>query len=278
MSTPPTAVCALVLAGRRPAGAADPVAASAGVPIKAFVPINGRSMLERVVSTLRACPSIAEIHVSLPDDVDLASGCPALAPAFADGTLHRVAPQSSPSASVRAFATGRVLRQTVLVTTADHPLLTREMVEEFLRAWAAAAPEAAVALTDAPRIAALYPGARRTQLRFADGSFTGCNLFGFQGPGALRVLDFWGRLDGHRKQPWRFAQALGWTTLSLYLAGRLTLAAALARLSERSACRLHGVRLADPHAGIDVNKLDDLRLATWIIEQRENAAGRAERA
>lgn len=270
MSIASASVCALVLAGRRSTGTPDPIAAAAGVPVKALVQINGRTMLERVVSSLHRCPEIGEIHVSLPDDVTL-SGYPQLAAEFAAGALQRVPPAASPSASVREFVTARVQRQTVLATTADHPLLTSEMVQEFLRSFAASGAEAAVALTDAPRIAARYPASRRTQLRFTDGRFTGCNLFAFHGAGALHVLDFWRQIDQHRKHPWQLARALGSGTLALYLCGRLSLPNAIARLSERSGSRLHAVQLEDPHAGIDVDKLEDLQLVTSILEQRENA-------
>ena len=45
---------ALVLAGSR--GPTDPVAAAAGLPHKALVPVAGRPMLLRVIDTLRQCP------------------------------------------------------------------------------------------------------------------------------------------------------------------------------------------------------------------------------
>jgi len=262
-------VAALILAGRRSVGAPDSVAAAGGQPVKALVRINGRSMIERVIATLRESGAVNEISLCLPDDLDVTTCAPDLAGEFAAGTLQRVSAAGSPSASVRAFVAPRVGKQAVLITTADHPLLTVEMVNAFLRTFRSSGAEAAAALADAAAIGARYPQSRRTRLAFADGAFTGCNLFGFAGEGSLRVLDFWRRVEQHRKQPWKIAHALGWSTLVFYLVGRLTLAQMCERLGHRAGSRLQAVILGDPHAGIDVDTPDDLRLVTAIIEDRE---------
>ena len=57
-------VTALVLAGRR-SGGADPMAAAAGVSHKALLPVAGVPMLLRVVSALRASPSVGRIVVCI---------------------------------------------------------------------------------------------------------------------------------------------------------------------------------------------------------------------
>lgn len=273
MTTGAGAVTVLILAGRRTVGPPDAVATAGGRSLKAFVEINGRSMLERVVSTLRQSPGGGDIHLCLPDEVDLAEGGPGLTAVLAAGGFARAVPSESPSASVGGFVEPRLDRHTVLVTTADHPLLTPEMVDEFLRAFVASGAEAGVALTDAARIAARYPQCRRTRLAFADGRFTGCNLFAFRGAGAARVLEFWRRVDRHRKQPWRIAHALGWGTLGLYLLRRLSLDEVFDRFGRRVGCRLRAIRLSDLHAGIDVDTPDDLRLVRDIITRRETGTG-----
>lgn len=272
MTAAPGPVTVLILAGRRTVGPPDAVAAAGGRSLKAFVEINGAAMLERVVRTLRRTEAVGEIRLCLPAEADLAEGGPGLAAALAAGAWARTVPAESPSASVGGFVAPRLDRETVLVTTADHPLLTPEMVDEFLRAFGASGAEAGVALTDAERIAALYPRNRRTRLVFADGRFTGCNLFAFRGAGAARALEFWRRVDRHRKQPWRIAQALGWGTLVFHLLRRLSLDEVFERFGRRVGCRLRAIRLTDPHAGIDVDTPADLQLVREIIARRETAA------
>lgn len=277
--TPTTSgpVSALILAGRRGSGRPDVVAAAGGQAVKALVEINGKAMIDRVVTTLRQSGAVAEIHLCLPDDLDLSSSRSRVATELAEGTLFRVPTAPSPSASVRQFVAPRLAQKTVLVTTADHPLLTPAMVIEFLRGFSASGAEVAAALTRTDAIVARYPESRRTRLAFADGDFSGCNLFAFRGPGATRVLDFWRRVEQHRKQPWRIAHALGWVTLLLYLCRRLSLAALFARLSRRAGTRLHAVLLEDPHAGIDVDTVEDLQLVTSIITKREGGVGQVSR-
>ncbi len=263
-------VSALVLAGRRGSSRSDVVAAAGGQAVKALVEINGKTMIERVITTLRESGAVTEIHLCLPDDLELAPTQSRLVAELAEKALFRAPTAFSPSASVRQFVAPRLERETVLVTTADHPLLTPVMVTEFLRGFSASGAEVAVALTRTDAIVARYPESRRTRLTFADGDFSGCNLFAFRGQGATLVLDFWRRVEQHRKQPWRIAHALGWGTLLLYLCRRLSLARLFARLSRRSGTRLHAVLLEDPHAGIDVDTVEDLRLVRSIIAQREN--------
>jgi len=267
----PAPVCALILAGRRPGAALEPVARVGGRSVKALVPVHGRAMVERVIGALRASPALGELHLSLPDDVPVATECPTLARWLADGTVHRVAPQPSPGASVLAFVAPRAAAGPVLVTTADHPLLTTAMVEEFLAGFAASGAEAAVAVTRTEELLRRYPGSHRTKLAFRDGRYSGCNLFAFRGAGATGVLRFWRGLDQHRKQPWRIAWAIGLWTLWLYRRRALDLAGILARLGQRTGTRLAAITLADPHAGIDVDSPADLALVTSILRAREPA-------
>lgn len=265
----PAPVCTLILAGRRPGVAAEPVAQAGGRSVKALVPVHGRPMIERVVSALRASPAVGALHLSLPDDVPVATECPALARWLAEGTVRRVAPQPSPSASVLDFVAPRATAGTVLVTTGDHPLLTTAMVDEFLAGFAAAGAEAAVAVTRTEELLRRYPGSHRTKLEFRDGRYSGCNLFAFRGAGAIGVLRFWRGLDQHRKQPWRIAWAIGLWTLWLYRRRALDLAGILDRLGRRAGTRLAAITLTDPHAGIDVDSPADLALVHAILRARE---------
>ena len=135
----------LVLAGSR--GASDPVAAAAGMAQKCLVPAGGVPMLCRVLDTLAATPGIGRVFVTLQDPAAIAG----------DIELQRrlgrrvelVAGDTTPSLSVAA-AIARIPEPfPLLVTTADHPLLTPEMVGYFLDAAAAAGADVAAGLTSA---------------------------------------------------------------------------------------------------------------------------------
>src|SRR5262249_36630806 len=118
----------------------------------------------------------------------------------------------------------------LLVTTADHPLLTPAMIEHFLTG-APSDADVAVALATATTIRAAYPATLRTFYRFGGQRYSGCNLFLLQTAAAAKAAAFWAAMDRHRKRPWRLAASIGPLTLGRFLMGRLTLEAALARLS-----------------------------------------------
>jgi 2-phospho-L-lactate guanylyltransferase (CobY/MobA/RfbA family) len=243
---------ALVLAGSRP-GTPDPVAAAEGVPHKGLVKVGGEAMLVRVLRALRAA-GIENIAVST-DQPELSS----FAYAFEAVPL---APRAGPSASVAAAfaATGAPL----LVTTADHALLRPEWIRDFI----ADTPEntdVAVLLARRDRIEAAVPGTRRTYLRFADGQWSGCNLFLLRTPAAQAAIDLWETVEAERKRPWKLASRLGLGTLASYLLGRLALSDAVARLGRQAGIAAAAVAAREGLAAVDVDKPADLELVRRIV-------------
>jgi hypothetical protein len=150
------------------------------------------------------------------------------------------------------------------VTTSDHALLAPEWIVRFL----ADAPEAAdvcVLLARREVVEAAAPGTRRTYLKFADGDWSGCNLFLLRNARALAVIELWRSIEADRKRPWRIVRKLGPATLIRYLAGRLTLADALARLSRLCGAQIMAVPSPFGLAAIDVDKPADLDLVRALV-------------
>ncbi|MFT3967415.1 MAG: nucleotidyltransferase family protein [Sphingobium sp.] len=241
---------ALILAGSR--GGGDPVALHAGVADKALVEIGGRTMLARVVEALRAAGA-RRIHVSY-------TGEAVRCHAEAFGTIP-VKGAAGPSASTaEAFAlTGAPL----LVTTADHALLRPEWVRAFIAALPPADVVAMLAHRDAVERDA--PPTRRTWLRFADGDWSGCNLFWLGTPRADAALRLWREVERDRKQPWRIVRRLGPGLLLRYALGRLTLAQALDALGRKAGVTARFVASPSGLAAVDVDKVEDLALVTALL-------------
>lgn len=238
-------VAALVLAGSRP-GPPDPVAAAEGVWHKALVPLEGRPMLAHVVAALREA-GINRIAVSASDAevIDLARnlGCEVLLAA------------AGPSASV-AEGLER-LGAPLLVTTADHALLRAAWVTAFLADTPGSA-DVAILLARRDAVEAALPGSRRTWLRFADGQWSGCNLFLLASDRAGAAIETWKLVEADRKRPWRIAARLGPGMLLSYAIGRLTLAKAISRLGRRIGITASLVPARDGLAAVDVDKPEDL--------------------
>ena len=259
---------ALILAGSR--GGSDAIACLTGVSHKALAPINGLPMLQRLWRCLSACPAIDRIFVCI-DGTELLETVDELKWALQSGRLVVVAPAASPAASVAAALKKIGLETPLLITTADHPLLTPEMVAHFL----AAAPQEAdfaVALAELGVVRAAYPDAIRTGYRLAKQSYSGCNLFLARRPVAARLAVFWQRMERFRKKPWRLVLEVGPWALLRFASGWLDLDAAIRHISKKTGVEIRAVLMPFAEAAIDVDKAADYALVTEILQRREGAA------
>ncbi len=263
MSAAVRPTCALLLAGSR--GPDDPVARHAGLKHKALVPVGGQPMIRRVIDTLRASGMERILVCGDPDLLNSADA--ATRESLAGADILFIPPAASPSRSVQRALESKDIVWPLLITTADHPLLTPAMVEHFYRAGPADA-DATVGLARASVIRQQQPESVRTFYRFRDDGYSGCNLFLFRGPAVTGLIRFWSTLEAHRKRPWRMVAAIGPVTLIRFALGRLTLADALARLSAVVGIRVAAADMPFAEAAIDVDKPEDLELAEKILARR----------
>lgn len=222
-------------------------------------------MMSRVIATLRAA-GIEKIFVCV-DPAILSNADAETREAMAGADIRIIVPASSPSASVRRALEGREIGWPLLVTTGDHPLLTPAMIEHFLSAVPGDA-EAVAGLARASVIRQQQPDSIRTFYHFREDGYSGCNLFLLRGPAVSALIDFWSKLEAHRKKPWRMVAAIGPLTLIRFLLRRLTLADALARLSDIVGIRIAAADMPFAEAAIDVDKPEDLQLANEILARR----------
>lgn len=235
---------ALVLAGSRRGG--DPLAGVEGMSHKALIVLEGRPLLERVVTALREAG--ADPIAVCCDEGPVAELARQLA-------TQVIPPGEGPSASVaRAFAE---LGAPLLVTTADHGLLEAAWVRQII-AETPADSDLSVMLAERDRIERAMPGSKRTYLKFADGQWSGCNLFFLQTGKAGLAVETWQMVEADRKRPWRIAARLGPGTLLSMLLGRLTLAEGLARLGRKIGITANLVAAENGLAAIDVDTPKDL--------------------
>ena len=148
-----------------------------------------------------------------------------------------------------------------------HPSRTPASAEPALASGAAVV----VGLAPEWAVRAAAASTRRTWWRFADGRFSGANLFLLRGEAARPALAFWRRVEAERKRPWRIVRLFGLGNLLLYVTGRLTLSRAMARASRRLGCTVAAVPIPIGEAAIDVDRPADLAHAEAIL------AGRAAR-
>lgn len=228
-------------------------------------------MLLRVVRTLRAARDVESIAVSI-DDPRALDDEPELKALVAEGALRVHRSRESPSRSVSDALASRVAGEPLLVTTADHALLTPLMVDHFAAVCASSEADVLVGLVAASRLRARYPETTRTYVKLRGEAWTGANLFCFRTDLARRAAAFWVRAEQHRKHPWGLASAFGPISLLLFLLRRLDLDAALARASRAIGASIRAVSLPFPEAAIDVDRVTDLALAERILAERATRA------
>ena len=261
LSTDSSLLPAIVLAGDRAGG--SPLARSHGVSAGVLVEVNGQSCLARVLETLRESAGIDGGLVVGPAREVLDANADLRA--MLSGDFRWVEPAAGPSASA-ATALESLNRYPTLLTGGDHALLTAAIVDRFCRAALEKDVDFVVGLVPWRRVHETWPSSRRTVLRFADGACCGANLFLVRTSRGRAVLDFWRRMEMHRKHPWRLARRIGLLSLLRYFTGTLHLDTALTRLGARAGAKLGVVFIDDPRAAVDVDSDADLALAEEILQ------------
>lgn len=253
----------LLLAGQRPG--TDPLAAAFGETMKALVAVGGEAMVSRVARTLLASAGVGRIVVVAQSPATLTARADT-AWLAAEPRVGFAASGDGIAASVAALAGGALAPWPVLVTTADHVLLTPAIVAEFLAGTDAA--DVAIGVVEARTMHAAYPASVRTWLHFRGGSYSGANLFALGSARALPALALWSGVERDRKKGWRLILGLGPLLLLGAATRTLTLGGAMRRLGNRLGLVARAVVLSDAEAAIDVDKPSDHALATRILAAR----------
>ncbi len=249
---------ALVLAGSRPEG--DPFAAAFGVRAKALIPVAGEPMLLRPVRALLASPGVDKVVVLAQEPgllADVLPDHPQLSVRRSLGTIaDTLCEQCIDPATIWPM----------LVTTADHALLTPAMVAEF--ADKAQGADIAVAFVEKKRLLERFPDAQRTWLAFARGRYSGANLFLLGSSRAERAIAQWRSVESDRKKGLRVLTALGPALFMGAVLKLRTLHQTAEAMSRRLGITIRAVEMSDPLAAIDVDKPSDHALVEAILQER----------
>lgn len=252
----------IVLAGQRPGP--DMLAQHFALERKALVPVRGEPMICHVVRTLHMSPHIGTIIILSQDAEHLRSAVDAA------GGAILVESQNSISLSIKAQAETLGFSSPLLVTTADHPLLTVEMIDEFVRH---ADGDVAVAMVERQTMLKQFPDAQRTWLRFSDGAWSGANLFALMTQKSSFALELWADAEQDRKKAWRLFLHFGLFLAIRALTRTIGLHQAMERAGKGLGLDAQLVPMSDPVAAIDVDKLSDHVLAEKILTERAAQSG-----
>jgi GTP:adenosylcobinamide-phosphate guanylyltransferase len=252
---------AIILAGQRPGP--DPLASAFGIEMKAVVPLCGKPMIAWVLESLLGCTELNRIIILTQDTTILQT----------DGLQHfALQPRVSviPSgkgiaSSILRYAGTKLAPWPIIVTTADHPLLTPLMVKTVIER--SVGFDVSIAAVEQQTVEKSYPRSKRTWLRFADGNYSGANLFALRTSAALPALNLWTRAEQDRKQAlklfWHFGPLLA-IRAALRLIG---FREAIDKAGRNLGLRANLVELKYAEAAIDVDKLSDHQDVERILQQ-----------
>jgi GTP:adenosylcobinamide-phosphate guanylyltransferase len=237
---------------------------------KAMVEVEGTPMLIRVLAALDGAARVGHCILSGPGHDKITADSP-VRRRIANGRVEWCEPEATPSTSAYR-AMRRVPAATpVLVTTADHPLLSAEIVDHFCDRSLARSVDVTVGLAPHGLVKAAFPDLKKTVLRFRDGHYCGCNLFAFLTAEGRRMAEYWRRVEAQRKNPVGVIRILGWGAVIRYLLGRLTLDCALEALSRRLNLSLGAVILPFAEAAVDIDSIADHTIVQRKLSQRPTA-------
>jgi GTP:adenosylcobinamide-phosphate guanylyltransferase len=255
------AVTAILLAGARPIP--DPLAVAAGVAVKPLVPVGGEPMINRPARALLDHPAIGDVII-LTQRPDLFAADPATAWLAEHPRVRFEQGGQGIAASLLDLMARGVANYPLLLTTADHVLLDRAMLDQFVAE--AQGADIAVAMVERATLLARYPGSRRTWLKFRDGWWSGANIFWFGSDKARAIIALWQDVEQDRKKGWKILTAFGPLALIGALLRISTLRGGIARIGRRFGLTARLVAMNSPEACIDADKPADVTLIEAILK------------
>jgi GTP:adenosylcobinamide-phosphate guanylyltransferase len=249
---------AVVLAGARPG--ADPLATRFGEDFKALIPVAGKGMVAWPVEALLESEDVRQVIV-------LTQQPEALRPALPKDPRVSLQPSESTIAeTIARLVADQAAHFPILITTADHALLTAAMIAEFSAK--AAGADLAIGVVEQKVMFARFPGAKRTWIGFRGGKYSGANLFLIGSARVTGAIEQWRSVEQKRKKGWRVLAALG-PALLLGAVFRLrTLDQSAAAIGRKLGISVRMVELTDALAAVDVDKAEDLAFAEQVLSAR----------
>ena len=225
---------------------------------KAYLPIGGSLMLERVLRAFRGSKAIGTIRVvTQPDAFEAAFG--ARTRELCDDI---VAPGHGLIDSLLAGCSGLAPDQSVIVSATDLPLLTPDVVDAFVVAIRNIAGPVDIGYGFVGKAAhvARYPQMRHTWVSLKEGVFCGGGVSVMRAGAVSQAADLLRRVAALRKAPLRIALLFSPMTLLRMVFTGVSVAELERRADELSGLRCRGIRCDEPELAVNVDRLTDLRV------------------
>jgi len=269
----------ILLAGERVGGNA--LAREFNLPVSVLIKVGTQACINWVLDALQESKRVGMGILCGPSQ-EVVAGSATFTQALAHYPITWLAPESGPAASAKN-ALSSLGYYPALITTADHALLTGDVIDEFCdsateleqqlepelelesKPGQQQSLDFVVGLVPHEYVKQAFPDSRRTLLRFKDGKFCGSNLFAVLNARGANALALWQEVESERKTPWKIARRLSLVMMLKYVTGRLSLERVFEILSEQSNCRVGYVLVKHARAAVDVDSKADWLLADALL-------------
>ena len=252
---------AIVLAGGPLEGVAR---LQPGAPNKAFVEIEGVTLVGRVLAALRAAASVRRIVVVAPLNMNGHRDLAVADDLRPDGV--RI------TESLRNGLSGFPDDVDVLIVASDLPVLTSPAVENFFWGVKGLAADVVYGCVEKRVHMSRFPEVPHTWARMRDGTYCGGGIVAMK-PRSLPLLErFIERLGAARKHPFKLASLFGWDMLARFAVGRLTIAQAEGRATKILGAPVRAFVSPYPETAVNVDRPSDVPLARALVSRGSASA------
>lgn len=195
-----------------------------GINNKAFLPINGRPMLEYIIEAIESSSKVGEVSVIGPVDQ--------LKEHFKDRINYYYEEKEDLFDNLRTVIEPFKNDEAILLISSDIPLIKGHMIDELIAKCAEVGGDLCYPIVEREQNEKQFPGIKRTYVKLKEGSFTGGNIFYFNPDIVETCAAFAKKFIEYRKKPWKSAQVLGFGFLLKFITGTLTIQGAEKRFSQ----------------------------------------------
>jgi len=229
---------------------------SSPVLYEALIPIGARVMVEYVIDALLNSSKIGKIVVVGPE-IELDESI--------KERIRFVFPGESLLDNVQRGFDCLPAGRRVLVATSDIPLITAEVIDDFINQCQDESADLFYPIVSRDVIQNSFAKAERTYVRLQENVFTGGNLILLNPEILPRCLAKGNELVKARKNPLKLSRLIGLSFLIKFVLHKLSLVEAEVKVSKLLGIK--GVAVVSPHPaiGLDVDKPADLSLVTEVL-------------
>jgi len=244
-------------------GPEDPLYTVTSVPNKVLWPIAGKPMIQFVVDALAGAPEVEQfVVVGLSPEEGPDLGVPVVYTPSRDSIFDNVVAGFEKLWEVKPGP------RLVILSTADIPLLTSEMVDWLIKTCTGTDHDVYYTVVERSVMEKRFPESGRTFVPLRDGAFCGGDIFVARTDLVQSNQELFDRLMVARKSFWKQVRLIGLGFLIQFALRRLTVADAERRVSK--ALKVRGRAVITPFAemGMDVDKPHQLEIVRAELERR----------